>query len=105
MSSICDKCGKRFGGNIETHQAGNACKKKNVALVKVEAEKDNRRWRIVSTNAETVAGERIYALEAWFWDGCPVRATERWHVLESGSSPKALEEIAKEEGLLQSNKV
>jgi hypothetical protein len=103
MSSICDKCGKRFGGNIETHQAGNACKK--AALVKIKANEDNRKWRIVSTNAETVAGERIYALEAWFWDGCPVRATEMWHVLASGSSPEALVKLAEEEGLKADKKV
>lgn len=102
---VCNNCGKAVGGDMNVHKSGKNCKKKKAALVQIKANEDNRKWRIVSTNAETVAGERIYALQAWFWDGCPVRATEMWHVLESGSSPKFLEEIAKEEGLLQSNKV
>lgn len=99
---VCKRCKKPYNGS-SLHELCMDCRK--APLVKVEAEKNNNKWRIVSTNAETVAGERIYALQAWFWDGCPVRATEMWHVLASGSSPEALEEIAKEEGLLQSKKV
>lgn len=99
---VCKRCKKQYD-NLCLHELGTDCRK--APLVKVEAIEDKRQWRIVSTNAETVAGERIYALQAWFWDGCPVRATEMWHVLASGSSPEALAEIAKEEGLLQSNKV
>lgn len=99
---VCKRCNKQYGKR-DLHDIYNGCRK--APLVKIQANEDNRQWRIVSTNSETVAGERIYALQAWFWDGCPVRATEMWHVLESGTSPKTLEEIAKEEGLLQSNKV
>jgi len=99
---VCKRCNKQYS-YIDIHRMGTDCRK--APLVKVEAIEDKRQWRIVSTNAETVAGERIYALQAWFWDGCPVRATEMWHVLASGTSFEALEEIAKEEGLLESNKV
>lgn len=103
---VCDTCGKQFGGDVNTHKSGKACKKAALLKVKVEVQEDNRKWRIVSTYAETVVGERIYNLEAWFWDGCPVRFTELWHVLDSGTSIRALEEIAiKEVGLLKSNKV
>ncbi len=103
---VCDTCGKQFGGDVNTHKSGKACKKAALLKVKVKVQEDNRKWRIVSTNAETVPGERIYALEAWFWDGCPVRFTELWHVLDSGTSIRALEEFAiKEVGLLKSNKV
>jgi hypothetical protein len=97
---VCKRCNKQYD-NLCLHELGTDCRK--APLVKVEAEKNNNKWRIVSTKAETVAGERIYALQAWFWDGCPVRATETWHVLASGTSFEALEEIAKKEWLLQSN--
>ena len=100
---VCKRCNKQYSYNIDIHRMGTDYRK--APLVNVEAIEDKRQWRIVSTKAETVAGERIYALQAWFWDGCPVRATEMWHVLASGTSFEALEEIAKEEGLLESNKV
>jgi hypothetical protein len=102
---VCTNCGKAVGGDMNVHKSGKACKKKKAALVKIVAEQNTNKWRIVSTNAETVPGERIHALEAWFWDGCPMRATEMWHVLASGTSIKLLEEIAKEEGLLMTYKV
>lgn len=99
---VCKRCKKQYD-NLCLHELGTDCRK--APLVKVESEKKDHKWRIVSKDAETMAGERIYALKALFWDGSPVSATERWDELQSGTSIKLLEEIAEEEGLIQSNKV